>query len=678
MISLADALETFLETPLHGADEDDDGLPFSPDARVRFARLAAELRDLRRSLADPLMDVLHRVLAVTGLEVELSASPHALAARRRETLSNFLDVAAAFAAGDGEATLLAFLGFLRTAAQYEKGLDNALPGGENTVKVLTAHKSKGLEWDVVAVPGLVTGTFPSAKGREKWTSQAKVLPHALRGDTDTLPDIASWDSRGMKDFHEAMKDHQHTEELRLGYVTFTRPRSLLLGSGHWWGPTQKKPRGPSDFLQALYDHCTAGHGEIEAWADEPAEDEENPALHQQTLDQVWPLPLDDTALARRRAAAETVLAHLETLASHADGHPAAAHDPDSYDDPDWPPPPDDEEPDFAEPDLGDLVDFEDGPLAEDPADWDSWTSARPAVPHQATAPDTDGHGHSDATGEPRGHPEEHEPQGPPAHGPERPPTRAHAPQQHSAPAHARAAHSRLTPEESRTIASWDRDLDALTGELLRARQSVTEVPLPASLTATQVLRLAADPDGLAQELARPMPRPPQPAARQGTRFHAWVEARFEALTLPMLDPDDLPGSDAEIADERDLEDLKDAFERTEYAHRTPHRVETPSSSPSRTAWSEAESTPSTARPTGTRRRTRSSTGRPAAPAPPTPPARPVPARLGRTTGRSCGIGHGHVPLRPDRRSRTPQEPAGPGRPGTAAHAGPGPFRTSRL
>ncbi|GAA3219575.1 hypothetical protein GCM10020256_24760 [Streptomyces thermocoprophilus] len=222
VISLADALDTFLETPLDGTG-DDDGLPFSPDARVRFARLAAELRDLRRSLADPLMDVLHRVLAVTGLEVELSASPHALAARRRETLSNFLDVAASFAASDNEATLLAFLAFLRTAAQYEKGLDNALPGGENTVKVLTAHKSKGLEWDVVAVPGLVTGTFPSSQGREKWTAQAKVLPHALRGDADTLPDVDSWDARGLKAFHEAMKDHQHTEELRLGYVTFTRP-----------------------------------------------------------------------------------------------------------------------------------------------------------------------------------------------------------------------------------------------------------------------------------------------------------------------------------------------------------------------------------------------------------------------------------------------------------------------
>ncbi|MEU7426575.1 UvrD-helicase domain-containing protein [Streptomyces sp. NPDC040750] len=540
VISLADALDTFLESPPAGdfGEDADDGLPFSPDARVRFARLAAELRDLRRSLSDPLMDVLHRVLAVTGLEVELSASPHALAARRRETLSNFLDVAASFAASDGEATLLAFLGFLRTAAQYEKGLDNALPGGENTVKVLTAHKSKGLEWDVVAVPGLVRGTFPSAQGREKWTAQAKVLPHALRGDTDTLPDIDSWDSRGMKAFHEAMKDHQHTEELRLGYVTFTRPRSLLLGSGHWWGPSQKKPRGPSDFLQALYDHCAAGHGEIEAWADEPAEDEENPALHTAATDHVWPLPLDDSALARRRAAADTVLAHLETLAAQDAARPPATPDPAAVDDPDWPAPPD-EDPYGEEPYEDDLP-YEEDPFDEDPFDeqspyeGDARGTARPTVPHQAAAP----------------------PDAPLSAAP-------------------RSPHTDLTPEESRAIASWDRDLDALTGELLRARRTVTDVVLPATLSATQLLRLAEDPDGLARELARPMPRRPQPAARRGTRFHAWVEARFEELTLPLLEPDDLPGGDAEIADERDLEALKEAFERTEYARRTPYRVEVP-------------------------------------------------------------------------------------------------------
>ncbi|WP_344175276.1 UvrD-helicase domain-containing protein [Streptomyces albidochromogenes] len=678
VVSLADALDTFLES-----GGPDDGLPFSADARVRFARLAAELRDLRRSLADPLMDVLHRVLATTGLEVELSASPHALAARRRETLSNFLDTAAGFAALDGEANLLAFLGFLRTAVQYEKGLDNALPGGENTVKVLTAHKSKGLEWDVVAVPGLVTGHFPSEQSRDAWTSQAKVLPHALRGDAKTLPDVDDWDAKGLKSFKDAMKAHQHTEELRLGYVTFTRPRSLLLGSGHWWGPTQKKPRGPSGFLRALYDHCAAGFGEIEAWADEPAEGEENPSLRESAADRAWPLPLDPTSLARRRRTAETVMAHLRSLASAPDDAPEAAAEP----------PADVDEP--AEPE------FEDGFAPEDeeePADWDTLLTERPAqapgapasapAPAQAPGP---AQAPAGAPAEVKAHPrdeadadaaaaaaadsedqpadariasgraaetsrrdeaqEDHSraeaatgtaddaapdpadretwsrsslPPGavpaartharvqalsggdhartapsPPHH--DAAPARSHPVDVPGAPSAGQSGPSwgvrraadapgpapgfgegpredPLTPEEARAVASWDRDLDALAGELRRARATTRDVPVPPSLTASQLLRLAADPDGFAQELARPMPRPPQPAARRGTRFHAWVESRFEELPLPMLGPDELPGGDeteTEIADERDLAALKEAFERTPYARRTPYRVEAP-------------------------------------------------------------------------------------------------------
>ncbi|WP_461030877.1 PD-(D/E)XK nuclease family protein, partial [Streptomyces sparsus] len=140
----------------------------------------------------------------------------------------------------------------------------------------------------------------------------------------------------------------------------------------------------------------------------------------------------------------------------------------------------------------------------------------------------------------------------------------------------------VVEHQRRVVGDQDVSLDALAGELRRSRETVRDVPLPATLTASQLLRIAADPEGYARDLARPMPRPPQPAAaRRGTRFHAWVESRFETLALPMLGPDELPGADddsgaaAEIADERDLAALKEAFSRTPYARRTPYRVEAP-------------------------------------------------------------------------------------------------------
>jgi DNA helicase-2/ATP-dependent DNA helicase PcrA len=70
-----------------------------------------------------------------------------------------------------------------------------------------------------------------------------------------------------------------------------------------------------------------------------------------------------------------------------------------------------------------------------------------------------------------------------------------------------------------------------------------------------------------------MPRPPSPAARFGTRFHAWVEARFGQQQL--IDYDDIPGrADADI-DEAELKELVEAFTAGQFADRIPHAVEPP-------------------------------------------------------------------------------------------------------
>jgi DNA helicase-2/ATP-dependent DNA helicase PcrA len=103
---------------------------------------------------------------------------------------------------------------------------------------------------------------------------------------------------------------------------------------------------------------------------------------------------------------------------------------------------------------------------------------------------------------------------------------------------------------------------------------VVDVSLPTSLSATALGRLRTDPATFARELARPMPRQPSPAARFGTRFHSWVEARFGQQDL--FDPEELPGQgDAGIDSDDDLADLIETFERGPFADRPPHAVEAP-------------------------------------------------------------------------------------------------------
>ena len=91
------------------------------------------------------------------------------------------------------------------------------------------------------------------------------------------------------------------EERRLLYVALTRAEDTLLLSGHHWGASEGKPRGPSEFLCELKEiidrSADAGEpcGVVEHWAPAPAEGEPNP-LRDRTIEAVWPA---DPAGARR-------------------------------------------------------------------------------------------------------------------------------------------------------------------------------------------------------------------------------------------------------------------------------------------------------------------------------------------------------------------------------------------
>ncbi|MGH4016013.1 MAG: ATP-dependent helicase [Pseudonocardiaceae bacterium] len=120
---------------------------------------------------------------------------------------------------------------------------------------------------------------------------------------------------------------------------------------------------------------------------------------------------------------------------------------------------------------------------------------------------------------------------------------------------------------------WEREIEVLLAER-DARRGQQRVVLPAHLSVSQLVELAADPSALAQRLRRPLPYPPNPMARRGTAFHAWLERRFGSTRL--IDIDELPGAaDEGAAPDSDLTALQEAFLASEWAARSPHEVEVP-------------------------------------------------------------------------------------------------------
>jgi DNA helicase-2/ATP-dependent DNA helicase PcrA len=120
---------------------------------------------------------------------------------------------------------------------------------------------------------------------------------------------------------------------------------------------------------------------------------------------------------------------------------------------------------------------------------------------------------------------------------------------------------------------WATDVDVLLAERAAAREPAV-VALPVQLSVSRLVELAGDPADLALRLRRPLPLPPNPHARRGTAFHAWLEQRFGAARL--LDVDDLPGAaDEGAAPDELLEELQASFLASDWAQRVPHEVEVP-------------------------------------------------------------------------------------------------------
>lgn len=296
---------------------------------ARMVALADELRRLRSRLSAPLPDLVADIERTSGVDIEVSARSDKAAVGRAH-LDRFLDAASDFSVDADQATLTAFLAYLKAAEDEENGLAQAEVDVEaDRVQLLTVHGAKGLEWNAVAVPGLGTDIFPSAARTHDWTRSRQLLPFPLRGDVGDLPELrlAEAETRreladliearsGGADLKSQLLEAHLREERRLAYVAFTRARSTLLLSGYAWD-AGKKPREPSDFVleaRALVD--------VDTWFEVAGDDAENPHDTRAAPFQ-WPYdPLGE----RRRAVADGAQLVRAALARRQAGRAAPRED----------------------------------------------------------------------------------------------------------------------------------------------------------------------------------------------------------------------------------------------------------------------------------------------------------------------------------------------------------------
>lgn len=265
---LSEALDTLLRWHEDGAQEESAAVRDLTEAgRTVALRTARAIRRIREAVSLPLPDLVALAEQALDLDIEIAARVgHPMGHR---ALDSFHETARAFSADSDAPTLTGFLEWLDAAEEHEDAMSAPeVEPSPGAVQLLTVHAAKGLEWDVVAVPGMDEQVFPSYTSAVKddlrvaetgWMGSASTFPFPLRADAGDLPpftvgdlDPAATDkpllTETMTAYKEALGRQSLREERRLAYVAFTRARHELLLTGSHLSKTASKPRRPSRFL----------------------------------------------------------------------------------------------------------------------------------------------------------------------------------------------------------------------------------------------------------------------------------------------------------------------------------------------------------------------------------------------------------------------------------------------
>ncbi len=241
---------------LEAVDELDSVEGLTDEARRRLEAFRSLYRDLASTAQGvSLVELCGIVLDATGAWPEVDALDDAARLSTRLNLYRFLDLAEEWSPLEGAPSLAAFLDHLDLLADEGSSdeLDTARVSGEDAIPLLTVHRAKGLEWDVVFLPALIRDVFPSRVIQyEDPVAVASVMPRSLRLDQHALEDLPDDDKERKAVLRVAHAD----QEWRTAYVAVTRARHVLAASGCFWIGGARS-REASDLFRIVDEHAAA-------------------------------------------------------------------------------------------------------------------------------------------------------------------------------------------------------------------------------------------------------------------------------------------------------------------------------------------------------------------------------------------------------------------------------------
>ena len=222
-----------------------------PALRAKASHFAKRLADWRlRAVYTPLEDFLWELLTSTGIDTFSASIP--AGEQRRANLRALVDKARDYESRSAGG-LHGFISYVEMitakGGKVDIGQAKILSEGTDAVRIMTIHKSKGLEFPFVIIAG-TGGRFNFGKGPQMRFHKDFGVAFKLVNPELSLSYVPSV----YKLLSEKARADEMAEEIRVLYVAMTRPKDVMIISGVMKDP--QKSIGNSVTIPG--DVCTAG------------------------------------------------------------------------------------------------------------------------------------------------------------------------------------------------------------------------------------------------------------------------------------------------------------------------------------------------------------------------------------------------------------------------------------